>query len=147
MEYVEKHYPEKCWVGLHPTTCRALPLKFSRVSPLSNLTFRHTSQIEYFEVESKFNSPNEGGWDDYKTILALCPNLKGIHIVEKRGQQMIDLLSSEQNVVSSENQQIWNDRIKYLNSRNIEVMNLEQCTQQLENPPKKLVFRLVSTKI
>jgi hypothetical protein len=139
MEYVEKHYPEKCWVGVYSATCRTLPLKISAASPLSNLTtYRHTSQIKYLAVPSKFNAPNAGGWDDYKNALALCPNLKGICIVEMRGGQRNNLLSSEH--ITSENKQMWNDRIAYLNSLNIEVMTEQQFCQQFKNYTKKPVF-------
>jgi hypothetical protein len=140
MEYVEKHYPEKCWVGFYPEVCRILPLKFSNAVPLSKLnTFHHTSQIEYLSVATEFNTPNEGGWDDYENTLALCPNLKGIIILEIKGEQSIDLISSE--YITSENQHIWNERIAYLNSLNIEVITVEKYRQlQLNNHPKKPVF-------
>jgi hypothetical protein len=145
MEFVAQNYPQKCLAAfIRTAVCQNLPLIFSRTRPLSKLNaFRHTSQIEYLIVVSKFNKPNEGGWDDYQNILALCPNLKGICLVECIGGQRHTLVDSTH--ITPDNQRIWDERIAYFNSRDIEVLTWVEYLQRVKTCSKDTKFYFVKS--
>merc|ERR1711964_781454 len=105
-KHIEKNYAHKC---------------------LSSL-----NKIEFLEFQVlDFNSPYKSGWQEYKTILALCPNLKKIRLWFKQNDIYIDYEKAFENI-SKENQDIWQERVIYLNSCGIEIVGREGWDKYIE---------------
>jgi hypothetical protein len=122
VKYIEETYPENCVSSISLRICKLLPVKVSHVRPLSNLAeFRYPSKIEYLQIGiQNLNSPFSGGWQDYQTLFALCPKLKVVALWTINEEQGIDV-DAMLNKISEENQNIWIQRISYLNSCGINV--------------------------
>merc|ERR1712034_31963 len=84
----------------------------------------YPSKIEYLHINvNDLNFPFEESWRNYKSILALCPKLKGIVIMMDKNEQWVYLENVLEDM-SEENQDIWKQRISYLKSIGIEIMTL-----------------------
>jgi len=126
-QYISDHYQEHCVVSTYSTASVLLPTKMSMYGYLSSLAQGlYLSKIEYLQIEvNDFNFPFEEPWRNYKSILALCPKLKGISIIMDKNEQWV-FLENELEDVSEENQDIWKQRILYLKSIGIDFMSREE---------------------
>merc|ERR1712096_502593 len=74
--------------------------------------------------------PRIGGWENYKTILSLFPNLKTIQLLIEN-DDYVDYEADWQDLafdaISIENRNIWEERISYLKSKEIVLVNYKQC--------------------
>jgi hypothetical protein len=122
VKYIEETYPENCVSSGSVRTCKLLPVKASQVRPLSDLEdFRYLSKIEYLAVAIKnLNLPFSGGWQDYQTLFALCPKLKVVCLQTLNKGKWVDV-DAVLHKIPEKNQNIWKQRISYLNSRGIKV--------------------------
>ena len=79
--------------------------------------------MEYLGIfMNDFEHPFAEGWNNYKPIFALYPKLKGVTIFSATGGKSINLLDVIENM-SSENQEIWKERVAYFQSRGVDVLN------------------------
>jgi len=126
-EYIAQNYPENCLEAESLGTSSELPTKMPYCPALSDLpTFKYPSSVRclYLSV-SDFNYPYKEGWENYKSILALCSNLQTIYMVQSNEDTEIELEEALQNI-SPANQDIWRERIQYLKSYGIEIINWGQ---------------------
>jgi len=125
--YISEHYQEHCVASDVSAASEILPTKMSMYDDLSSLTRGlYPSKIEYLQIHLiDLNFPFQGPWRNYKSILALCPKLKGIVIVMNKNEQWVFLQNALEDM-SAENQDIWKQRISYLKSIGIELMSREE---------------------
>jgi hypothetical protein len=123
VQYIIEHYQEHCVVSHYTSASEILPTKMSDYHDLSSLTQTlYPSKIEYLRIDMvDLNFPFEEPWRNYKSILALCSNLKGIEIMMEKDGQWFNLKNILGNM-SEENQNIWEQRILYLKSIGVELM-------------------------
>jgi hypothetical protein len=127
-EYIAQNYPDNCLHAHYLGASQELPTKMSYCPTLSYLhTLKYPSSVKALLLEVvDFNRPYGEKWEDYKSILALCSNLKKICMVSPRNQEKeIELDEALQNIFP-ENQDIWKERIQYLKSCGIEIINSDQ---------------------
>merc|ERR1712034_99523 len=124
-QYISKNYQEHCVVSEYSAASEILPTKMSMYCDLSSLTQGlYLSKIEYLQIKLlDLNFPFEEPWRNYKSILALCPKLKGIAITMYKDEQWVNLENVLEDM-SEENQDIWKQRISYLKSIGIDIMTL-----------------------
>merc|ERR1711964_969217 len=90
---------------------------------LQEYEFSHT--IEYLKIAA------DDGWDNYKFIFALCPNLKGISIYTRENGEVPDLKENFDRM-SQEIKIIWNERIAYLKTKGIMLMTNEEYNDKIK---------------
>jgi len=133
VQYISDNYEEHCVVSNYTATSEILPTKMSTYHDLSDLTEGlYPSKIEYLQTRVEdLNFPFEEPWRNYKSILAPCPNLKGILITMQKDEQWFTLKNELENM-SEENQDIWKQRILYLQSIGVELMSSEDYRSKYE---------------
>jgi hypothetical protein len=126
VQYISENYQEHCVVSSYTAASEILPTKLSSYQNLSRLAQAlHPSKIQYLQMQVEdFNFPFEEPWRNYKSILTLCPNLKGICITMYQDEQGVHLKNVLDNM-SEENQHIWNQRILYLKSIGVDLIHHE----------------------
>jgi hypothetical protein len=126
-QYISENYEEHCVVNCYAAASEIVPTKASIYCDLSSLTQGlYPSKIEYLGIGLvDLNFPFEEPWRNYKSILAVCVNLKGIQIHMYKGEQWFNLQNALGNM-SEENQDIWEKRILYLKSIGVELMSREE---------------------
>jgi hypothetical protein len=127
MEHIKTHYSDKCVDSSNSYVSRTMPVKMAYCSNLSQLPyFQYPRELLFLSIYVKnFEHPNEDGWENYETLFALSPKLQGIQITTKKGQTwyfLQDLL----NKLPQKIQEIWNKRIDYLQSRNINLRSVSE---------------------
>merc|ERR1712098_30661 len=95
--------------------------------------------IEYLEIKVDANSPNQDGWENYQTNLSFFPNLKGVKLHMIPENQVIEVdLETVMDGLSAEDRNIWEDRISYLESKGIILMNREQYESKVKELCKQI---------
>jgi len=137
-EYTAQNYPENCLYANYCYASQKLPTKMSSCSALSNLhTFEYPSAMKCLNLKViDFNRPYDERWEEYKSILALCPNLKKIRIVQCIEDNQIELEEALQNI-SPANQDIWKERIQYLKLCGIDTINWDQFQNAMKQLHKQ----------
>merc|ERR1712034_29438 len=120
LEYITENYPSHFVCSPEISVLEHIPLQISHLNLERLAAYRYTSHIEYLILHVKnLQAPSEGGWNNYTEILSFFPNLKGIIFhYKKKYTTLVDPLSS----ISSASQTIWQQRIDYLKSQNIEIL-------------------------
>ena len=125
--FVAEHYSTRCISSTINEVLTLLPVQigYDSISTLQNNPF-HTWNIEYLGLEIlDFNQPNLGNWEQYKEKLNFCPKLKGIFLYKlgpKFEEFEISLDGKNQDILP-ENKKIWNERIQYFKSKEIEILS------------------------
>lgn len=134
--YMSQNFPNSCVMSSTYFLMKHLPLIISCVRKFSDLEkFAHPNKIQLLTVNSSnFEHPFDDGWQNYKTLLTLCPHLKQILIYS--GSNGKDLLPNIDKI-SPKNQAIWKERIKYLNSVGIKIVD----TQKFEEFCNRAIYR------
>merc|ERR1712034_140367 len=137
-QYISEYYQEHCVESAYSEASEILPTKMSMFSDLSSLTQGlYLSKIEYLQIQMfDLNFPFEEPWRNYKSILALCPKLKGIAIIMDKNEQWAYLKNVLEDM-SAENQDIWKQRISYLKSIGIELMSRKEYKFKLAELSKE----------
>ena len=102
-----------------------MQIGYDSISTLQNNPF-HSWNIEYLGLEIlDFDQPNLGNWDQYKEKLNFCPKLKGIFLYKlgpKFEEFEISFDGKNQDILP-DNKKIWNERIQYFKSKEIEILS------------------------
>jgi hypothetical protein len=137
LKYIEETYPENCLANSVLNVAKQLPIKSSYSKSLSHLSkFKYPAKIEILEIRiHDLNFPFQHGWDNYQILFALCPKLKAVCFSTIKAGKGIDFYTIFDNL-TPEKQNIWNQRISYLNSRGINVLTFAE----FRNMRKKKTF-------
>jgi hypothetical protein len=127
LRYITQNYPSHFFYGPEISVLEHIPLKISHLNLERLAAYRYSYHIEYLILYVKnLQAPSEGGWDEYKEMLSLFPNLKGIIFYHKtKYTNLVDPLSS----IPSASQTIWQQRIDYLKSQNVEILYENQFSE------------------
>jgi hypothetical protein len=84
-EYIKDSFPEHCVFCTYGNVATILPMKMAFSPMLSFLSnFAFPEKIQYLQIAiNGFDTPFDDGWNNYKTIFALVPNLKGVSLVQE----------------------------------------------------------------
>jgi hypothetical protein len=131
---IENHilttYPENCLFSNYHFCSSNLPVIMGYFNNhIDNLEHvRFPSKILYLDIMIKdLKNPSAYGWKNYDKMFAMFPNLKGICLTEKqqssdpKKNEWLDL-NKALGSVDEEIQQIWTERISYLESQGVELL-------------------------
>merc|ERR1712098_769394 len=91
------------------------------------------NRIKAFHFFVSFEEPFERGWDQYKTIFQLFPNLtEYITLEEEDDDDQITAFEEamELELISPYNRNIWEERVAYLRLQGIEMISRNQITKK-----------------
>jgi hypothetical protein len=130
--YITTNYPRHCVYSESCIRTSSLPMQVAYSPHLSNL-FEITNlfAIKALYLGTNCNLPFENGWDHYKTILNFFPNLKSIYL-EHTINDEVQNFNEAMKTISSENKKIWNERVAYLKSQGIEMINWNQTQEKIK---------------
>lgn len=128
--YIAENYPRHCVYSDSCTRTSTLPMQVTYCRNLSYLSrITNPYGIKALYLKTNYSLPFENRWDDHKIIFQLFPNLKSIYL-----EHDIDDTQSFNEVmktISSENQNIWKERVAYLKSQRIEMINCNQMQEKI----------------
>jgi hypothetical protein len=130
--YIATNYPRHCVYSNDVLKTSTIPMQVtcsSRLSYLSQITNPYS--IKGLYLLANLSLPLEYGWDHYQTIFQLFPNLKFINLVQKIDGELKSF-DQAMKTISSENQNIWNERVAYLKSHGIEMLNWIQTQEKIK---------------
>jgi len=130
--YIATNYPRHCVYSNDVLKTSTLPMQitfFLDLSELSQIT--NPYEIKVLCSSINLSLPFEDGWDRYKTIFQLFPNLKFINLKHEREAE-VQSFDEAMKPISSENQTIWKERVAYLKSQGIEMINWNQTREKMK---------------
>jgi hypothetical protein len=130
--YITTNYPRHCVYSTDLFETSNLPMQVTSSGDLSDLSqITKPYAIKALHLSTNFSLPFEDRWGDYKSIFQLFPNLKFINLeTEINGE--LQSFHEAVKTISSENQNIWNERIAYLKSQGIQVVNWNQIEGKMK---------------
>merc|ERR1711964_136708 len=125
VNFLKQNYSKHCMGSHSPYLSRILSTKMSFCCNLSDLSeFQYPSMIEYLHVMICSPClPLKDGWENYKTMLALCPGIKGVFLSVPEDNFVFSL---QENIETCSHNKIWKERILYFNSLGIKVLNKKE---------------------
>jgi hypothetical protein len=119
--HISANYSHHCLYSDECLETLSLPMQATFCTDLSDLSgIENVYAIKALGIDVDFNFPYDCGWDNYKTIFQLFPNLKFINISEVDVEHKT--FDESMKTISSENQKIWKERVTYLKSRGIDMI-------------------------
>merc|ERR1712096_462411 len=102
----------------------------------------YTHEIQYLALDVDAECPMENGWENYREIFDQCSNLEAITFVTFPDSQNLThqlLCNCERQFLCNceRNKAIWEERISYFQARGIQILDMNQISQN-ENLRKKL---------
>lgn len=134
ISHITVNYSNNCMYAQNQLVAQQLPVKIPFCGPLGELSeLRYPHAVKSLILRISLNNPFTGGWQNYKTMLALCPNLEAISMYV--GENELEYTTAIK-TISSENQNIWKERIDYLNSCGVEMIDWEQLMEKQDEYTK-----------
>jgi hypothetical protein len=120
LKYLVKHFPNHFVCAPQISVLEHIPLKISHLNIQNLAQYRYVSNIEYLSLDTNLHNPNSFSWNDYQDITTFFPNLKGI-VLYDNGYYLNPNMSIQP--ISSHLKNIWNQRLQYFTSKNIQVLS------------------------
>jgi hypothetical protein len=120
LDYLVKHFPNHFVCAPQISVLEHIPLKISHLNIQNLAQYRYVSNIEYLSLDTNLHNPNSFSWNDYQDITTFFPNLKGI-VLYDNGYYLNPNMSIQP--ISSHLKNIWNQRLQYFTSKNIQVLS------------------------
>jgi hypothetical protein len=130
VNYINTNYLEHCAVTNYYLTSKVFPVKFSVCADLKSLSeYQYPASIEYLLMDVKIDSPFADDWDNYQTVFASCPKLKGIHLIDEKLN--LCLKDDIEHFKSLDNYPIWEERISYLSTKGVKLIGEEERNKKV----------------
>merc|ERR1711964_249536 len=131
-DYIVTNHSGNCFRSFDVKSSSLLPTKFATSDGTRVAQFKYPHSIHYIAISCW----QDDLWENYKIKFASFPNLRGVCLVRPSSTGFTCLLSMLDDL-SAEEKAIWEDRILYFKSREIDVTTWEQFERQYKIEVKK----------
>jgi hypothetical protein len=134
-EYICENYSKQCISAHDPEALDIMPVKLLEgIDDLRTLeNKKYISHMQCAHINIYPDGSMSNGWDRYREIFDKCINLKEIELQGWNDNVVTETLPN----MSDDDQEIWNERISYFQSRGIRITNPNEI-QRNENLRNKL---------